>query len=237
MGFYQSLQSGTITRDKMAEYLIYEGDKLRVAGDNGYDHYRLIRTRFNKNPNPLDFLFLNRAGFNGMMRFSKNGWNIPFCKKPNRFDQAYRTKICNQVSSFIELMRKDWKFITSDFREVIEMAGADDVIYCDPPYHGRHTDYFNKWTELEEKTLFELLSKTKAKFILSTWHHSSYRKNESIEKYWSEFHLLTKNHFYHAGGKIENRREIVEALVTNFIPVVNRGQTEEVSSIDHPLLI
>ena len=63
-----------------------------------------------------------------------------------------------------------------------------------------------------------MLHKTKAKFILSTWHHNDFRANTSIEKHWSDFHIITKEHFYHAGGKEENRNPVVEALVMNFEP-------------------
>ena len=37
-----------------------------------------------------------------------------------------------------------------------------------------------------------------------------------IEKFWSKFNVVTKDHFYHNGGSIENRRTVVEALVCNF---------------------
>jgi DNA adenine methylase len=37
-----------------------------------------------------------------------------------------------------------------------------------------------------------------------------------ITKLWSKFNIVTKDHFYHNGGNIENRRTIVEALVCNF---------------------
>jgi DNA adenine methylase len=37
-----------------------------------------------------------------------------------------------------------------------------------------------------------------------------------IKKYWNNFNMVTKDHFYHSGGKIENRNSIVEALVFNF---------------------
>ncbi|HHN48091.1 MAG TPA: DNA adenine methylase, partial [Bacteroidales bacterium] len=80
---YKEIQVGKITPQIVKNYLIKEGEELRNAGDNGYDHFRLIKNRFNENPNSLDFIFLSRAGFNGMMRFNKKGqWNIPFCKKP-----------------------------------------------------------------------------------------------------------------------------------------------------------
>lgn len=72
------------------------------------------------------------------------------------------------------------------------------------------------WTAKDEKLLYEQLKETKAYFILSTWHHNDYRENEMIKKYWNKFNIITRDHFYHSGGKIENRNAIVEALVCNF---------------------
>ncbi|HLC16211.1 MAG TPA: DNA adenine methylase, partial [Thermodesulfovibrionia bacterium] len=160
---------------------------------------------------------------NGMMRFNKKGgWNIPFCKKPKRFSKAYITKIVNQVHDVACLIQPEWIFLNKSFQEVIPEATENDIIYCDPPYAGRYVDYYNGWTEDDEGRLFELLSSTKARFILSTWHHNDYRENEMVHKYWRRFNIVTRDHFYHSGGKIENRRSIVEALVYNFPASIKR---------------
>ncbi|MGZ3756305.1 MAG: DNA adenine methylase [Mucilaginibacter sp.] len=219
INFYKGIQTGEITAPLMRNYLESEGAILSKAGDNGYDHYREVRKRFNTDFSPYDFIFLSRAGFNGMMRFSKKGhWNIPFCKKPNRFAQSYVTKIANQVSNVSQVIKPqpDWAFYNKAFSEIIPLATENDVIYCDPPYYGRYVDYYNGWTEADEELLFNLLSETKAKFILSTWHHNNWRENEMIKKFWKKFNVLTKDHFYHSGGKVENRQTIVEALICNF---------------------
>lgn len=214
---YQEIQNGAITPPIVKSYLEKEGEALKTAGDNGYDHFRLIKGRFNKNPNSLDFIFLSRAGFNGMMRFNKKGeWNIPFCKKPERFAQAYITKIVNQVAKVSHIIKPEWKFTNEQFSKVIPLANKGDIIYCDPPYYGRYVDYYNGWTEEDEELLFNQLRETEAKFILSTWHHNDYRENEMISKFWDRFNIITRDHFYHSGGKIENRKSIVEALVCNF---------------------
>lgn len=215
--FYKRIQTGEINPEIVKEYLTREGKLLEAAPDCGYFHYRTIRDRFNEHFEPLDFLFLSRAGFNGMIRFSKKGkWNIPFCKKPTRFAQSYVTKIYNQTKNVQKVITNDWKFNVDHFRDTIKKAKEGDIIYCDPPYIGRYVDYYNGWNDNDELELFTLLKSTKAKFILSTWHHNQYRSNEMIEKYWGEFNIQTKDHFYHSGGKIENRRSIVEALVYNF---------------------
>lgn len=103
INFYKGIQEKEITASLMRQYLEKEGALLSKAENNGYEHYLKIRTRFNSGEfSPYDFIFLSRAGFNGMMRFgSKGNWNIPFCKKPDRFAQAYITKIINQVSTLL----------------------------------------------------------------------------------------------------------------------------------------
>lgn len=218
INFYKGVQSGEITPCSMREYLEREGHLLEVSGEDGYVHFREVRDRFNNGHSPYDFVFLSRAGFNGMIRFNRKGeWNVPFCKKAGRFAPAYVTKICNQTEHVERIIRKyDWSFNNTSFMETIEQAGADDIIYCDPPYFGRYVDYYNGWTERDEQDLFDALTRTRARFILSTWHHNDYRENEMLNRHWRQFNVMTKDHFYHNGGKIENRRSVVEALVFNF---------------------
>ena len=218
INFYRGIQNGDITSRKMKEYLIREGALLEESDEDGYAHYRLVRDRFNEEFSSYDFIFLSRAGFNGMMRFNKYGkWNIPFCKKPNRFAQAYVTKICNQIDKVKGIiMEKDWTFENCDFQAIINQAQSGDLIYCDPPYYGRYVDYYNGWTEDDEVRLYEALRNTPARFILSTWHHNDYRDNPMIERLWGHFNVVIKDHFYHGGGHLENRHSIVEALVFNF---------------------
>jgi DNA adenine methylase len=220
INFYKSVQNKTISAPAMKRYLEQEGQLLSKADNNGYEHYLAVRSRFNSGEfSPFDFIFLSRAGFNGMMRFgSKGNWNIPFCKKPDRFAQAYITKIVNQLSAVSQIIQPEpeWTFYNKSFTEIITLADENDMIYCDPPYFGRHVDYYNGWTEDDEDNLFQLLSETKAKFILSTWHHNDWRENEMITRYWNKFNIITRDHFYHNGGSIENRKSVVEALVCNF---------------------
>jgi DNA adenine methylase len=215
--FYQDVKDHEITPGYVREYLEREGGKLEKAADQGYVHFRAIRDRFNQSHDPLDFLFLSRAGFNGMMRFNRSGgWNIPFCKKPERFSRSYVTKIANQVHDVACLIQPEWTFQVGDFEKAISRAKKDDIIYCDPPYIGRYVDYFSGWTEADEHRLFSCLSSTPARFILSTWHHNDFRANPFIDSLWNKFNIVTRDHFYHSGAKIENRRSVVEALVFNF---------------------
>ncbi len=218
--FYNCLLDGSITPQNMREFLQIEGWLLSKADEDGYAHYKKVKDRFNHEFSPFDFIFLSRAGFNGMMRFNRKGeWNIPFCKKRNRFAAAYITKICNQIATTQATLRRyDWELRNVPFFETISKAKKGDVIYCDPPYYGRYVDYYNGWTEEDERLLFRALKETPAHFILSTWHHNEFRDNDMVHKYWNEFNVETREHFYHGGGHIENRHSVVEALVFNFEP-------------------
>ncbi len=140
ISFYQGISDGEITPEIVRNYLEMEGEKLLEKGET---HYYEIRERFNREHQPLDFLFLNRAGFNGMIRFNRKGeFNIPFCRKPQRFAQAYVTKITNQVCHVCRLLKaKDFVFKFQPFEQTISEGNAEDIIYCDPPYIDRHTDY------------------------------------------------------------------------------------------------
>ena len=218
INLYNSIKDGSINANNMRQYLEQGSKLLRTAADDGYAYYRLVKERFNRDHSSFDFIFLSRAGFNGMMRFNNKGeWNIPFCKKPNRFAPAYVSKICNQIANAERIIHNgQWKFLNQSFIDTIKMAQEGDIIYCDPPYYGRYVDYYNGWTEKDEKELYNALLNTPARFILSTWHHNEFRENNMIKRFWNRFNIITQEHFYHSGGHIENRHSIVEALVYNF---------------------
>ncbi|RME50898.1 MAG: Dam family site-specific DNA-(adenine-N6)-methyltransferase [Caldilineae bacterium] len=218
--FYQGINEGQITPAVVKRYLVGEGEKL---SRRGADYYYEVRERFNQYHEPLDFLFLNRAGFNGMIRFNTQGeLNVPFNHKPERFSKSYITKIVNQVRAVYQRCRlNDWQFICQDFRETIAVARQKDFIYCDPPYAGRHVDYFDRWGDEEETALFEQLSKTPARFMLSTWHSNQHRHNPYLDRFWSRFFIASKEHFYHVGAKEVNRKPMLEAIVMNYQPEVS----------------
>lgn len=225
INLYNEIKCGNINEFSVRKYLEDADKLLRDSGDDGYEYYRFVRNRFNENFDSFDFIFLSRCCFNGMMRFNRKGlWNVPFCKKKDRLSPAYITKICNQIKSVNRIIKSgDWEFNICSFEKSIVQAREGDIIYCDSPYFGRYADFYNAWSKDDEIRLYDLLSSTKAKFILSTWHHNEYRINPHIEELWSNFNIVTTDHFYHNGGNIKNRHSMVEALVFNFdiLPIKN----------------
>jgi DNA adenine methylase len=103
INFYSAIKAGTITPETAKTFLENEGNILATIGEK---HYYDVRNRFNDYGSSLDFLFLSRACFNGMIRFNSKGkFNVPFCRKPERFARAYITKIVNQIVQFQEAIK------------------------------------------------------------------------------------------------------------------------------------
>lgn len=236
---YRDIQSGQLNAGLVREFLYDEGQLLRQAGEA---HFYKVRERFNSAPNSLDFLFLNRSCFNGVMRFNRNGkFNVPYGHKNERFAAAYITKITNQVKRIEDVLaRLDWTFVASDFRQSLSDLRPSDFIYADPPYAGRHVDYFNSWTETDEKDLAKILKSSPCHFVLSTWHSNEFRENQLLQENWNAagFHLFTRKHFYHVGSTEDLRHPMIEALVTNFTDrksTAVEALTEQFAFMEEPL--
>ena len=212
INFYKSLQQGALTSSTVRGFLEREGENLRCDGEN---HYYRVRERFNAEHDPHDFLFLNRACFNGVMRFNRaGGFNTPFCRKPERFSRGYITKICNQVAGVAERMRgRDWEFVCSDWAATLANARDGDFVYADPPYEGRSSGYFNTWTAEDALGLESRLKALPCPFLYSMWSENRYRRNDRLHQDFANYEIKTITHHYHLGATENLRNRMTEALV------------------------
>jgi DNA adenine methylase len=98
------------------------------------DVYYEVREQFNTleqvgNEHAARFLWLNRAGFNGLYRENKSGiYNVPVGRYkcvslPSA--EAFRT-----VSKALQGVT----LLSESFETIIAQAGVGDQVYCDPPY-------------------------------------------------------------------------------------------------------
>lgn len=227
--FYRDVQEGIIDEMIVRSYLEYMGAEL---SKRGADFYYEVRERFNQEGgDSLRLLFLNRCCYNGIMRFNSEGrFNVPFGHKPHRFRRSYVTKIVNQVHRIRRIIQdKQWVFKVAHWKDTLTKAEYDDFVYMDPPYVGRHTDYFNQWTEDDAVELAEYASKLKCGFALSMWKENKYRHNRHIDLYWNRYVLKTFSHFYHVGSKEEFRNQMTEALILSAEHVASQESIEAAS--------
>lgn len=211
IGVLRHIQKDLLTPESVRSSLFEMGSQLSRRGE---DYYYEVRSRFNETGEPIDFLFLNRASFNGIIRFSKkSGFNTPFGHKPERFSTQFLSKVSNQVAwARKQMMGKDWEFAVQDWRVTIAAAGSGDFIYLDPPYIGRNADYFSQWSDSEATTLAHETRKSPAGFALSMWLENEHRKNNHIEESWGQSVIRTAAHFYHVGASESQRKPMIEAL-------------------------
>ena len=212
INLYRGIKEGKINGRTTRAYLEREGAILLEKGEC---HYYAVRERFNESGDSFDFIFLSRSCFNGMMRFNqKGGFNVPFCRKPERFRPALVTKIVNQIEWSRAVMEgKDWEFVAQDWRTTITDAKPRDIIYCDPPYVGRHTDYYNSFADNEADDLAKALIETSAGFALSMWLENKYRRNGYVDRWFTDFPKRTMSHFYHVGPLQSLRHQMTEVVI------------------------
>lgn len=109
----------------------YYREAMAGYSANPKANYEMIRDRFNKTRDSLDFLLLSRTCYSGVVRFRKaDGYMSTPCGPhkpipPSAFDK--------RVDEWHRLIRTA-SFEVLDYKEAINRAGAGDVVYCDPPY-------------------------------------------------------------------------------------------------------
>jgi DNA adenine methylase len=116
--------------------------------------YERIRAEFNRRqPRKTDwrfgamFIWLNRAGFNGLFRTNRLGkFNVAWGEK-----RVLTLPTTAEVEAFGRAIlyadvKPDWK----EARAAGKLAGAR--VYCDPPYVGTHS-YGGKWTREDRQAL------------------------------------------------------------------------------------
>lgn len=104
------------------------------ADGNSSDVFYRRRERFNSGADGEEraalFLYLNRHGYNGLVRYNSRGvFNVPFGRHARpRFPDR-------EMAAFVaKLERCDVEFRHCDFREAFSLLRRGDVVYCDPPY-------------------------------------------------------------------------------------------------------
>jgi len=105
-----------------------------LPGEQWRDRYYEVRERYNEGPwegneHAARFLWLNRAGYNGLYRENRSGrFNVPV----GRYTRLSLPSF--EHFETVSGMLKSVEIRCADFGEVMGEAGPDDQVYCDPPY-------------------------------------------------------------------------------------------------------
>jgi DNA adenine methylase len=102
--------------------------------DDWRERYYGVREDYNRGPydgalHASRFIWLNRAGYNGLYRENRSGqFNVPCgryaaLRMPD--DDHFRA---------VSVLLRDTEIVSIPFEDVLGAAGAGDQVYCDPPY-------------------------------------------------------------------------------------------------------
>lgn len=195
--------------------------KLLKKHTHNKEYFLKVRAQKVEKLSPLQtasrFIYLNRAGFNGMYRVNSRGeFNVPFgySKNPNICDEENLRKISKALKN-VEIKHRDYK-------QVLKKAKKGDFVYFDPPYHPvSKTATFTSYTsngfsekdqlelrdiflELNNRGCFVMLSNSDAPFINDIY---SGFKGVRISK-------VEAGRAINSNGS--GRGKITEVLVTNY---------------------
>lgn len=137
--------------------------------------YNQLRDDYNNTKNIVDFFVLTCYSFNHQIRFNNSQkFNTPFGKDRSCYNASIEANLIRFCSA---LKQKNIELFNQDFLSIdLTMLGADDLVYCDPPYlisTGSYNDGkrgFKDWTPVEEQQLLDLLDRLNdqgTKFALS----------------------------------------------------------------------
>lgn len=125
------------------------------------EYFETVRERYNKEHNPLDFMFIMRTTTNGMPRYNQKGeFNNSFHITRNGIDPERLRKIINEWS--VLLNKNNVCFKCCSYETIIPQKG--DFMYLDPPYAGTKGMYFGGF---DNKKLFEYLRKIDCSWAMS----------------------------------------------------------------------
>lgn len=225
-----------VVKEKPNE-LIHQAGKLQIEYNNLKDidtkseYFYDVRNRYNQciaegktdNLNvelAVDFLFLNKIGFNGLYRVNSKGlYNVPFGKREKA--TLFNERNIETVSKILE----DTEIIHRDYQNTIDFANENSLFYFDPPYRplstsSSFTNYAkSSFNDTNQKELAEFCNKISvlgSEFALS----NSDPKNSNADDDF--FDLLYKN--YHIeriyaqrmiGAKTASRGKVSEILVVS----------------------
>ena len=115
--------------DSLIEW--YRSRHERMASGEKVEAYEAIKASYNASPNGADLVFLCRSCYGGVVRFRKSdGYMSTPCGAHQPISpESFATRVHEWARR-----TSGTTFLQSDFEEVIDLAGAGDLVYCDPPY-------------------------------------------------------------------------------------------------------
>ncbi|KAA6343150.1 Modification methylase DpnIIA [termite gut metagenome] len=172
----------------------------RVEDKNEALYYQ-IRDMFNdlsdkKYSDALLYFFINKTAYSGMIRYNSKGeFNVPF----GRYTHINTSLVTKKHSNLLA----NAQIYNKDYKEIFDMAKADDFMFLDPPYDCVFSDYGNEeykdgFNDECHITLAENFKNLRCKALLVIGRTSLTEKlygNMIIDEYAKTYSVNIRNRF------------------------------------------
>tara|TARA_A100001011_G_scaffold362255_1_gene411057 strand:- start:1020 stop:1901 length:882 start_codon:yes stop_codon:yes gene_type:complete len=117
--------------NKLLDYYTEKWTEYVKNEERKNETYNEVVKSYNANPNPLDFLFISRTCYGGVLRYRKIDGHLSTpvgvhsAIPPKEFEK--RLKLWNSIIQSVE-------FVCGDFSIISSHITKNSIVYCDPPY-------------------------------------------------------------------------------------------------------
>lgn len=125
------------------------------------EYFAMVRERYNREHNPLDFMFIMRTTTNGMPRYNRDGeFNNSFHVTRNGIVPETLEKIIYEWNDLLK--KNNVEFISCSYEEI--KPYENDFVYLDPPYANTKGMYYGT---IDYTKLWDWLRNLPCKYALS----------------------------------------------------------------------
>ena len=205
IGIYQCLK-------QHGQSFIHDVKAFFTPENNTKERYLELRQRFNLSSDRYErallFIYLNRHGFNGLCRYSRQGFNVPF-------GRHYSTRFPEKAMMLFYQKLQKTVLHHKHYSDIFRLANPGDVIYCDPPYIVNHPSsafhYFGipfTLTDQQQLAALALEKQHQGVTVLISNHATNITKQ--LYQHAKTIHLLQA---YRSMNRYPAERRMVEELL------------------------
>lgn len=189
-----------------------------------YNEYILKKPTFRS---AVLFVFLGRAGFNGLYRVNKKGiYNTPFGQHMTLRKLCYNKKNPGNCIDIYELHKylnkPNVKIEQGDYMDILKLVKKKDLVYLDPPYFPikamktNFTSYVTgSWGLDEHMRFFDFIRKLTKKgcYVVMSNNNSPFLKKQLPKPQYNYSYIETLRSI---GAKASVKKNIKEILIKNY---------------------
>lgn len=177
---------------KLWNELNVDDDKQRKK-----EYFANVRDRYNKEHNPLDFMFIMRTTTNGMPRYNRNGeFNNSFHVTRNGIIPETFEKTIFEWSNLLK--QNNVKFISCSYEDI--KPTENDYMYLDPPYANTKGMYYGT---IDYEKFWNYLRQLPCRYALSFDG-----KSGDVDNTWNVPKDIYTTHEYLLSGNSSFKRTI-----------------------------